>query len=163
MNQNSCFITAKSSWYHSKILKSRSFSAFIVPPVWLMFSFSSCSKNNSLYRTVKQAAADLDIPCWRNSGHSDFGIFLNCFQDMVFKVIQQKILPLNRDKHFIQGAKTNKLKETFLMDSIGNWSKIKLTVVIVFSHFYFSFFQWNPTFFLPATEMFLTRQMNQSR
>ena len=39
---------------------------------------------------------------------------------MVFKVIQQKILPLNRDKHFIQGAKTNKLKETFLMDSIGN-------------------------------------------
>jgi len=50
----------------------------------------------------------LDIPCWRNSGHSDFGIFLNCFQDMVFNVIQQKIFTLDRYKLFIQGTKTKK-------------------------------------------------------
>ena len=38
---------------------------------------------------------------------------------MVFNVIQQKIFPLDRDKFFIQGTKTKKLKEIFLMDSIG--------------------------------------------
>ena len=38
---------------------------------------------------------------------------------MVFNVIQQKIFPLDRDKLFFQGTKTKKLKEIFLMDSIG--------------------------------------------
>jgi len=36
------------------------------------------------------------------------GIFLNCFQDMVFNVIQQKIFTLDRYKLFIQGTKTKK-------------------------------------------------------
>jgi len=38
---------------------------------------------------------------------------------MVFNIIQQKILPLDREKLFILGTKTKILKEIFLMDSIG--------------------------------------------
>jgi len=38
---------------------------------------------------------------------------------MVFNVIQQKIFPLDRENSLFKGPKLKKLKEIFLMDSIG--------------------------------------------
>ena len=60
---------------------------------------------------------------------------------MVFNVIQQKIFPLDRDKFFIQGTKTKKTEGNFSNGFDRKMIQNQLTVVIVFSHFFFSFFQ----------------------
>ena len=49
-----------------------------------------------------------------------------------------------------KGPKLKKLKEIFVMDSIGKCSKIKLTVVIVFSYFFLLLFAMKDNIFLTS-------------
>ena len=108
MNQNSCFIAAKIILILFINFGKTRFFCFFVPRGCLMYSFAPCSRSNSLLRTVKASGRRFGHPMLAQLGHSDFGIFLNCFQDMVFNVIQQKIFTIDRDKLFIQGTKTKK-------------------------------------------------------